>query len=88
MGLPFTSDQFFGVFAELRQKTRYLMASALAVAVDAPVVLLAQKPVPTPTGFKTEKCYGIAKGRQERGNECDRARARGRRSRQVHRLCT
>ena len=54
--------------------TRYLIASALAAAVVAPVVLSAQKPVPPPTAFKTEKCYGIAKaGRSEErrvGKEC------------------
>jgi uncharacterized membrane protein len=47
--------------------TRYLIASALAVAVVAPVALSAQKPVPAPTGFKTEKCYGIAKAGK---NDC------------------
>jgi uncharacterized membrane protein len=41
--------------------TRYIVASALAAAILAPAVLSAQKPVPPPTGFKTEKCYGIAK---------------------------
>ena len=46
---------------------RYLMASALAVAVVAPVALSAQKPVPAPTAFKTEKCYGIAKAGK---NDC------------------
>jgi uncharacterized membrane protein len=40
---------------------RYLAASALAAAVAAPVLLSAQKPVPAPTAFKAEKCYGIAK---------------------------
>ena len=39
---------------------RYLVASALAAAVAAPVLLSAQKPVPAPA-FKAEKCYGIAK---------------------------
>ena len=47
--------------------TRYLIASALAAAVVAPVVLSAQKPVPPPTAFKTEKCYGIAKAGK---NDC------------------
>src|ERR1700674_3185269 len=47
--------------------TRYLIASALAVAVVAPVALSAQKPVPPPTAFKTEKCYGIAKAGK---NDC------------------
>src|SRR5882762_4082506 len=46
---------------------RYLIASALAVAVVAPVALSAQKPVPPPTAFKTEKCYGIAKAGK---NDC------------------
>ena len=41
--------------------SRYLVASALAAAIVAPVALSAQKPVPAPTAFKTEKCYGIAK---------------------------
>jgi uncharacterized membrane protein len=40
--------------------TRYLIASALAAAVTAPVLVSAQKPVPAPTTFKAEKCYGIA----------------------------
>jgi uncharacterized membrane protein len=52
---------------EVRMNTRYLMASALAAAVVAPVVLSAQKPVPPPTAFKTEKCYGIAKAGK---NDC------------------
>jgi uncharacterized membrane protein len=47
--------------------TRYLAASVLAAAVAAPVVMLAQKPVPAPTAFKTEKCYGIAKAGK---NDC------------------
>ena len=50
--------------------TRYLVASALAAAVVAPVALSAQKPVPPPTAFKTEKCYGIAKAGQ---NDCGTA---------------
>ena len=41
--------------------SRYFVASALAAAIIAPAALAAQKPVPEPTGFKTEKCYGIAK---------------------------
>ena len=39
----------------------YLIASALAAAVAAPALLSAQKPVPTPSNFKAERCYGIAK---------------------------
>ena len=46
--------------------TRYLVASALAAAIVAPVALSAQKPVPPPTAFKTEKCYGIAKAGKQR----------------------
>jgi len=46
---------------------RYLVASALAAAVAAPTLVSAQKPVPTPTNFKAEKCYGIAKAGQ---NDC------------------
>jgi uncharacterized membrane protein len=52
---------------EVRMNTRYLMASALAAAIVAPVALSAQKPVPAPTAFKTEKCYGIAKAGK---NDC------------------
>jgi len=40
---------------------RYLVASALAASFAAPALLSAQKPVPAPTTFKAEKCYGIAK---------------------------
>ena len=40
---------------------------ALAAAIVAPVALSAQKPVPAPTAFKTEKCYGIAKAGK---NDC------------------
>ena len=41
---------------------RTLIASAFAAAaVAAPSLLSAQKPVPTPSDFKAEKCYGIAK---------------------------
>ena len=47
--------------------TRYLIASAVAAAIVAPVALSAQKPVPAPTAFKTEKCYGIAKAGK---NDC------------------
>jgi uncharacterized membrane protein len=47
--------------------TRFVIASALASAVVAPVLLSAQKPVPAPTAFKAEKCYGIAKAGQ---NDC------------------
>jgi uncharacterized membrane protein len=48
--------------------TRNLIAaSALAAAVAAPAILSAQKPVPPPTAFKTEKCYGIAKAGK---NDC------------------
>lgn len=39
---------------------RAVIASALAAAVFAPALLLAQKPVPAPS-WKAEKCYGIAK---------------------------
>jgi len=52
---------------EVRMNTRYLVASALAAAIVAPVALSAQKPVPPPTAFKTEKCYGIAKAGK---NDC------------------
>jgi len=51
--------------------TRYLVASALAAAIVAPVALSAQKPVHPPTAFKTEKCYGIAKAGQ---NDCSTAK--------------
>ena len=43
---------------------RYLVASAFAAAISAPALIEAQKPVPTPTNFKAEKCYGIAKAGQ------------------------
>jgi uncharacterized membrane protein len=46
---------------------RFVIASALASAVAAPVFLSAQKPVPAPTAFKAEKCYGIARAGQ---NDC------------------
>jgi uncharacterized membrane protein len=41
--------------------TRFIVASALAAGILAPALVSAQKPVPAPTAFKTEKCYGIAK---------------------------
>jgi len=46
---------------------RLLLAPALAAAVATPALLLAQKPVPPPKNFKTEKCYGIAKAGK---NDC------------------
>ena len=46
---------------------RYLVASALAAAIGAPAVIAAQTPVPVPTNFKAEKCYGIAKAGK---NDC------------------
>jgi uncharacterized membrane protein len=49
---------------------RVLVASLFAAAVAAPAILSAQKPVPPPTGFKTEKCYGIAKAGK---NDCQTA---------------
>jgi uncharacterized membrane protein len=55
------------LIGEVRMNTRYLVASALAAAIVAPVALSAQKPVPPPTAFKTEKCYGIAKAGK---NDC------------------
>jgi uncharacterized membrane protein len=55
------------LIGEVRMNTRYLVASALAVAIVAPVALSAQKPVPAPTAFKTEKCYGISKAGK---NDC------------------
>jgi uncharacterized membrane protein len=39
---------------------RLFIASALAAAISAPLLLSAQKPVPAPT-WTAEKCYGIAK---------------------------
>jgi uncharacterized membrane protein len=52
-------------------KRRYFLASALATAVASPfLVSLAsppQKPVPPPTAFKAEHCYGIAKAGK---NDC------------------
>ena len=46
--------------------TRLLVASAFAVAMAAPGLLLAQKPAEMPS-FKAEKCYGIAKAGK---NDC------------------
>ena len=46
---------------------RIFIAAALASAALVPVVLSAQKPVPAPTSFKAEKCYGIAKAGK---NDC------------------
>lgn len=40
---------------------RVAIASALAAAVVAPAILSAQKPVPPPTDWRAEKCYGLAK---------------------------
>jgi len=49
-------------------KTSHLVASALtAAAIVVPAILSAQQPVPAPTAFKTEKCYGIAKAGK---NDC------------------
>ncbi len=45
---------------------RYIISSALAAAVAAPLLLVAQKPAPAPS-FKSEKCYGIAKAGK---NDC------------------
>ena len=47
--------------------TRVLIASAFAAAIAAPALLSAQRPVPPPKAFKTEKCYGIAKAGK---NDC------------------
>jgi uncharacterized membrane protein len=46
---------------------RTVIASAFAAAIAAPTLLSAQKPVQTPTNWKAEKCYGIAKAGQ---NDC------------------
>ena len=46
---------------------RAVIASAFAGAFAVPILLSAQKPVPEPTNWKAEKCYGIAKARQ---NDC------------------
>jgi uncharacterized membrane protein len=48
-------------------KSRYAIATALAAAIVAPIAISAQKPVSAPSGFKTEKCYGIAKAGK---NDC------------------
>jgi uncharacterized membrane protein len=50
-------------------RRRYLLASALAAAVSLFVlsVVSAQTPVPEPTNYKSEKCYGIAKAGK---NDC------------------
>ena len=45
---------------------RIVIASALAAAVAAPSLALAQKPVPAPS-WTAEKCYGLAKAGQ---NDC------------------
>jgi len=45
---------------------RYIISSALAAVVAAPLLMVAQKPVPAPT-WKAEKCYGIAKAGK---NDC------------------
>ena len=46
---------------------RAVIASAFAAAIVAPALLSAQKPVPEPTNWKAEKCYGIARAGQ---NDC------------------
>ena len=46
--------------------TRLAIASALAIAVAAPSLALAQGPA-KPPAFKAEKCYGIAKAGK---NDC------------------
>ena len=51
----------------MNMNKRALIASAIAAAVAAPSIAYAQKPVPAPTAFKTEKCYGLAKAGQ---NDC------------------
>jgi uncharacterized membrane protein len=51
-------------------KRRYFLASALAAAVASPFLISVaspQKPVPPPTNWKAEKCYGIAKAGK---NDC------------------
>jgi uncharacterized membrane protein len=51
-------------------KKRYILASALAAAAASPFlvsVVAAQKPVPAPASYQTEKCYGIAKAGK---NDC------------------
>jgi uncharacterized membrane protein len=47
--------------------TRTFVASAIVAGIVAPAILSAQRPVPAPTAFRTEKCYGIAKAGQ---NDC------------------
>jgi uncharacterized membrane protein len=46
---------------------RFAIAAALAAAIATPALLSAQKPVPAPTAYKAEKCYGIA---QAGKNDC------------------
>ncbi len=46
---------------------RAVIASAFAAAIAGPALLIAQTPVMAPSGFKTEKCYGIAKAGK---NDC------------------
>ena len=46
--------------------SRYIVASAFAVAIAAPSLVSAQKPAALPS-FKAEKCYGIALAGQ---NDC------------------
>jgi uncharacterized membrane protein len=46
---------------------RFVIVSALAAAISAPAMALAQKPVPAPKEYKAEKCYGIAKAGK---NDC------------------
>ena len=46
---------------------RYYVAASLAAAIGVPAVIAAQTPVPAPTNFKAEKCYGIAKAGK---NDC------------------
>lgn len=45
---------------------RLVIVSALAAAVAAPAIVLAQGPAPVPD-YKAEKCYGIAKAGK---NDC------------------
>jgi uncharacterized membrane protein len=58
-GYPSTSGGF-------SMSKRVVIASALAAAVAAPTLALAQKPVPAPS-WSAEKCYGIAKAMS---NDC------------------
>jgi uncharacterized membrane protein len=52
-------------------KTSMLAASALVAALAIPVAALAQSgPAPVPSGFKAEKCYGLAKAGN---NDCQTA---------------